>query len=98
MGKITVETCEIEGLKIITPTVFEDSRGYFYEVYNYNDYKAAGIDQVFVQDHITTLSCTIYSLAGAYNAVPNLGIPQLVIGVQTQVNWEMSSPTTVIFE
>lgn len=55
-------------------------------------------DQVFVQDHITTLSCTIYSLAGAYNAVPNLGIPQLVIGVQTQVNWEMSSPTTVIFE
>ena len=22
MGKITVETCEIEGLKVITPTVF----------------------------------------------------------------------------
>ncbi len=55
-------------------------------------------EQVFVQDHITTLNCTIYSLAGAYNAVPDLGIPQLVIGVQTQVNWEMSSPTTVIFE
>lgn len=55
-------------------------------------------EQVFVQDHVTNLNCTIYSLAGAYNAVPNLGIPQLVIGVQTQVNWEMSSPTTVIFE
>ena len=51
MGKMTVETCEIEGLKIITPTVFEDARGYFYEVYNYNDYKAAGIDEVFVQDN-----------------------------------------------
>ena len=51
MGKITVETCGIEGLKIITPTVFEDARGYFYEVYNYNDYKAAGIEQVFVQDN-----------------------------------------------
>lgn len=51
MGKITVETCGIEGLKIITPTVFGDARGYFCETYNYNDYKAAGIDQIFVQDN-----------------------------------------------
>lgn len=51
MGKITVETCEIEGLKVITPAVFGDSRGYFMETYNYNDFKEAGIDQVFVQDN-----------------------------------------------
>ena len=51
MGKITVETCEIEGLKIITPTVFGDARGYFMETYNYNDFKAAGIPEVFVQDN-----------------------------------------------
>ncbi len=51
MGKITVETCEIEGLKVITPTVFGDSRGYFMETYNYNDFKEAGIDCVFVQDN-----------------------------------------------
>ena len=51
MGKITVETCEIEGLKVITPTVFGDERGYFMETYNYNDYKAAGIDMEFVQDN-----------------------------------------------
>ena len=51
MGKITVETCGIEGLKVITPTVFHDARGYFVETYNYNDYKDAGIDQVFVQDN-----------------------------------------------
>ena len=51
MGKITVETCEIEGLKVITPTVFGDSRGYFMETYNYNDFKEAGIDQIFVQDN-----------------------------------------------
>ena len=29
MGKITVETCEIEGLKIITPAVFGDETGAF---------------------------------------------------------------------
>ena len=51
MGKITVETCEIEGLKVITPTVFGDERGYFMETYNYNDFKEAGIDVQFVQDN-----------------------------------------------
>ena len=51
MGKITVETCEIEGLKIITPAVFGDERGYFMETYNYKDYAAAGIDMEFVQDN-----------------------------------------------
>ena len=35
MGKITVETCGIEGLKMITPAVFGDERGYFMETYNY---------------------------------------------------------------
>ena len=51
MGKITVETCKIEGLKVITPKVFGDERGYFMETYNFNDFKEAGIDQVFVQDN-----------------------------------------------
>ncbi len=51
MGKIKVTTCEIEGLKVIEPTVFGDERGYFMETYNYNDYKAAGIDMEFVQDN-----------------------------------------------
>ena len=51
MGKITVETCPIEGLKVITPAVFGDERGYFMETYNYNDFKEAGIDLTFVQDN-----------------------------------------------
>mgnify|MGYP002512787842 CR=1 FL=1 len=51
MGKISVETCEIEGLKVITPQVYGDERGYFFESYQYEDYKAAGISQIFVQDN-----------------------------------------------
>ncbi|HKM05102.1 MAG TPA: dTDP-4-dehydrorhamnose 3,5-epimerase [Lachnospiraceae bacterium] len=51
MGKIKVETCKIEGLKVITPAVFGDNRGYFMETYNYQDYKEVGIDQIFVQDN-----------------------------------------------
>ncbi len=43
MGKIKVTQCgDIEGLKVIEPTVFGDSRGYFMETYNYNDFKEAG--------------------------------------------------------
>lgn len=51
MGKIQVEDCEIEGLKVITPNVIGDSRGYFVETYNARDMKEAGIDRVFVQDN-----------------------------------------------
>ena len=51
MGKITVTTCDIEGLRVIEPKVFYDERGYFVETYNYNDMKEAGMDMVFVQDN-----------------------------------------------
>ena len=51
MGKFSVETCEIEGLKVITPTAFGDKRGYFMESYQANDFKEMGIDTVFVQDN-----------------------------------------------
>jgi dTDP-4-dehydrorhamnose 3,5-epimerase len=51
MGKIKVTICEIEGLKVIEPTVFGDERGYFIETYNYNDFAEVGIDCKFVQDN-----------------------------------------------
>ena len=51
MGKLTVETCEIEGLKVLTPQVFGDSRGYFMETYSKRDFIAVGIDMEFVQDN-----------------------------------------------
>ena len=51
MSKLTVETTHIEGLKIITPRVFGDVRGYFMETYNEKDFHEAGINPVFVQDN-----------------------------------------------
>lgn len=51
MGKITVEETGIEGLKVITPKVFGDERGYFVETYNENDFKEAGLHYTFVQDN-----------------------------------------------
>lgn len=51
MGKLSVETCEIEGLKVITPEVHGDARGYFMETYQKRDFEAIGIDVEFVQDN-----------------------------------------------
>lgn len=51
MGKLIVETCEIEGLKVITPEVHGDNRGYFMETYQQKDFEEIGIHEVFVQDN-----------------------------------------------
>ena len=39
------------GLMIFEPKIWGDSRGYFYESYNRNDFKLAGIEIEFVQDN-----------------------------------------------
>lgn len=51
MGKIKVTPCEIEGLYVIEPTVFPDSRGYFMETYHKKDFEEAGLCMDFVQDN-----------------------------------------------
>lgn len=51
MGKFKFTETYIKGLFIVEPTVFEDNRGYFMETYNYNDFKAVGLDMLFVQDN-----------------------------------------------
>lgn len=51
MAKFKFIKTEIEDVVIVEPTVFGDHRGYFMETYNYNEFKEAGIDTVFVQDN-----------------------------------------------
>jgi len=51
MGKFKFIDTKIKDLYIIEPTVFGDNRGYFMETYNYEEFKEAGLDMVFVQDN-----------------------------------------------
>ncbi|MBQ2799659.1 MAG: dTDP-4-dehydrorhamnose 3,5-epimerase [Ruminiclostridium sp.] len=51
MNKINIINTSIEGLVIIEPTVFGDSRGYFMETYNERDFYEKGITEKFVQDN-----------------------------------------------
>ncbi|MCI8333540.1 MAG: dTDP-4-dehydrorhamnose 3,5-epimerase [Lachnospiraceae bacterium] len=80
MGKIQVETCPIEGLKIITPTVFGDKRGYFMETYNYNDFKEAGIDMEFVQDNQSASKRGVLRGLHFQNCHPQAKIVRVVSG------------------
>jgi dTDP-4-dehydrorhamnose 3,5-epimerase len=48
---MTVNNTDIPGLYLIEPKVFEDNRGYFFEVHNQNKFKEAGIEADFVQDN-----------------------------------------------
>jgi len=45
-----IET-SLQGLLIIEPGVFEDSRGYFFEAYHHQRYIDAGINSNFIQDN-----------------------------------------------
>ena len=58
MGQIHIEynAGGIEGLCVITPSVYGDSRGYFMETYNARDMKEAGLDVLFVQDNQSSSS------------------------------------------
>ena len=51
MAKFEFEKNEIEGLVVITPTVFGDDRGFFMETYHKDEFARAGIDKEFVQDN-----------------------------------------------
>ena len=48
-----VTTCDLQGLLIIEPDVFGDTRGYFMESWNRQRYRDAGLDFDFVQDNFS---------------------------------------------
>jgi len=48
---IEVSETPLPGLKLITPSVFSDSRGYFLEVYRSDRFSEIGITDIFMQDN-----------------------------------------------
>ena len=48
---MTIEKTFINDLVVITPRVFEDSRGYFFEAYNQAKFHENGIEYQFIQDN-----------------------------------------------
>lgn len=46
-----IEELAIPGVRLLTPQIFQDERGYFFEVYRRDRYAEAGIDEEFVQEN-----------------------------------------------
>jgi len=46
-----IETTPLAGLLLITPNVYQDSRGYFFESYNRKFFEAEGLNKDFLQDN-----------------------------------------------
>jgi dTDP-4-dehydrorhamnose 3,5-epimerase len=51
--KLTLLPTRLEGLKLLEPRCFTDSRGFFMELYNRSDYQDVGIADQFVQTNLS---------------------------------------------
>ncbi|MEM8937195.1 MAG: dTDP-4-dehydrorhamnose 3,5-epimerase [Pseudomonadota bacterium] len=71
-----VETA-IKDIKVFTPAVFEDARGYFTETYNQAKFDAHAPDLVFVQDN-ESLSRAKYTVRGLHYQAPPFAQDKLV--------------------
>ena len=52
----TFEKCKIEEVILITPKIFKDKRGFFFESFKQSEFSANGIIESFVQDNISRSS------------------------------------------
>jgi dTDP-4-dehydrorhamnose 3,5-epimerase len=48
---IRIESCPLNGLVVIVPDAFQDSRGFFMETFREDQFKALGLPHQFVQDN-----------------------------------------------
>jgi dTDP-4-dehydrorhamnose 3,5-epimerase len=87
---------KLEGVLIIEPDVFADSRGFFLESFNEKKYKDAGIDVNFVQDNMSK-SCkgTIRGLHYQVGEYSQGKLCQVISGIvlDVAVDVRFGSPT-----
>ena len=91
-----VETNHIQGLLVIKPELFEDSRGYFFESYNQEKFRQLGIDVTFLQDNESKSGKNV--LRGLHFQVPPYQQGKLVRVIKgavldVAVDLRKSSPT-----
>jgi len=73
---MNIETTDLPGVLIITPRVFKDARGFFFESYNAEQFRARGIGTVFVQDNHS--QSTRGTLRGLHLQLPPMAQDKLV--------------------
>lgn len=93
---MNITKTSIEGVLVIEPTIFQDSRGYFYESYNQERYIKNGITNQFVQDN---RSSSVYgTIRGLHYQIGEFAQAKLVTVLRGEVldvavDLRKSSPT-----
>ncbi len=88
-----VEKTELDGVLLITPpTIFEDFRGEYVEIYNRDLYREAGITVDFLQDDISVSSRHV--LRGIHGDAKTWKLVSCLFGkfYLVVVNWDPDSP------
>jgi dTDP-4-dehydrorhamnose 3,5-epimerase len=88
-----IKPTRLEGVRLITPpTVFEDFRGSYIELYNEELYRKAGIDVTFVQEDISV--STRHVLRGIHGDAETWKLVSCLHGkfYLVVVNWDERSP------
>ena len=86
---------ELDGLLVIEPRVFGDSRGFFMETWNRVKYREAGLDVDFVQDNLSLSRRGIVRGLHFQNPNPQGKLVQVLAGevYDVAVDLRRSSPT-----
>lgn len=77
MAKFEITPTPLDGLLIVQPRAFEDSRGFFIESYNQTELAPLGVAQTFIQDN-HSLSREIGTLRGLHFQTPPFAQDKLV--------------------
>lgn len=70
----------LPGLVLIEPRVLEDSRGYFFEAYQEERYRQAGLPDVFVQDNVSISKAEVLRGIHLQNPQPQGKLVQVLQG------------------
>lgn len=88
-----IKPTRLDGVRLITPpTIFEDFRGSYVELYNEDLYREAGIDVTFVQEDISV--STRHVLRGIHGDAATWKLVSCLHGkfYLVVVNWDERSP------
>ena len=59
---------------------------------------AIGLKSVIMPDHYTTVNCVVSTMKNAHISVPELGNPQLALGLQTETSWINSAASYIVLD
>jgi len=95
MSKLTCKDTKLEGVKIITSKIYEDSRGFFRELYNKEDLKEIGITTTFIQDNCSMSSIGVIRGLHYQKKYPQIKLVTCIYGslLDVVVDIRVGSPT-----